>query len=68
VRLHALAAHQSFQQVLIDPAQAADLDLLPKLVQHPYPGPMSPQPAEPTPGSLFGQLGHDQIERMRRGQ
>jgi hypothetical protein len=41
MRLHALAADQSLQQVLIDPAQAADPDLPPKLVQHSHLGPMS---------------------------
>lgn len=68
MRLRALAAKQSFQQVLIDPAQAADSDLPPKLVQHPHAGPLFAQPAEPSPGRLFGQLGHDQIERMGRSQ
>lgn len=63
-----MAAQQAFQQVLIDPAQAADADLPPKLVQHPHAGPMATQPAEPPPGGLFGQLCHDQIERMRRSQ
>jgi len=66
--LYALAAEQALQQVLIDPAQAADPDLLTKLVQHPHPGPVAAQPAEPTPSGLFGQLSHDQIERMRRSQ
>jgi hypothetical protein len=68
VWLDPLAAQQSLQQMLIDPAQTADRDLLPKLVQHPHPGPVTAQPAEPTPCRLFGQLGHDQIERMRRSQ
>jgi hypothetical protein len=68
VRLHALATEQSFQQLLVDPAQAADSDLLPKLVQHPRPGPMAAQPAEPTPSGLFRQLRDDQIERMRGSQ
>jgi hypothetical protein len=68
VRLHALASEQAFQQMLIDPAQAAHTDLLPKLVQHPHAGPMPTQPAETTPCGLFGQLGYHQIERMRRSQ
>lgn len=59
---------QALQQMLIDPAQAADPDLLAKLVQHPHARPMVAQPTEPTPRGLFGQLGHDQIERMRRRQ
>jgi len=40
VRLHALAAQQSLQQMLIDPAQAAHPNLMAKLVQHPHPRPM----------------------------
>lgn len=68
VGLDLVATEQSFQQMLIDPAQAADPDLLPKLVQHPHARPMVAQPTEPTPRSLFGQLGHDQIERMGRSQ
>jgi hypothetical protein len=65
VRLHALAAKQSLQQVLINPSQPTDADLLSELVQHPHPGPVPAQPAEPTPSGLFAQLCHDQIERMR---
>jgi hypothetical protein len=68
VRLHALATKQSLQQMLMDPAQPAHTDLLPKLMQHPHAGPMPPQPAEPAPDRLFGQLRHHQIERMRRSQ
>jgi hypothetical protein len=63
-----VAAQQSLQQMLIDPAQSTDADPLPKFVQHPHPRPVAAQPAEPTPRRLFGQLGHDQIERMRRSQ
>ena len=58
VRLHALATKQPLQQMLIDPAQTADPDLLTELVQHPRPGPVATQPAEPTPRGLFGQLRH----------
>jgi hypothetical protein len=54
--------------MLIDPAQPAHPDLLSELVQHAHPGPRSAQPAETTPRGLFGQLGDDQIERMRRRQ
>jgi hypothetical protein len=68
VWLHALAAQQPLQQVLIDPAQAADADLTPKLVQHPPARPLPAQQAKPPPSGLFGQLRHDQIERMRRSQ
>jgi hypothetical protein len=68
VRLNALATEQPLQQVLIDLAQSTHPDLLPKLMQHPHARPMPTQPAEPSPGGLFGQLRHHQIERMRRGQ
>jgi hypothetical protein len=68
VRLHPLATEQALQQMLIDPAQSAHANLLPKLVQHSRPRPMSAQPAETTPNGLFGQLDHHQIERMRRSQ
>jgi len=54
--------------MLIDPAQSTDTNLLPKLVQHAYAGPMPPQSAEPAPSGLFGQLRHHQIERMGRSQ
>jgi hypothetical protein len=68
VRLNALATEQPLQQVLIDPAQSTHPDLLPKLMQHPHPRPLPTQPAETTPGGLFRQLSHHQIERMRRSQ
>jgi hypothetical protein len=68
VRLNALATEQPLQQVLIDPAQSIHPDLLPKLMQHPHPRPLSTQPAKTTPGGLFRQLRHHQIERMRRSQ
>jgi hypothetical protein len=68
VRLNALATEQPLQQVLIDLAQSTHPDLLPKLMQHPHARPMPTQPTEPSPGSLFGQLRHQQIERMRRSQ
>jgi hypothetical protein len=53
VRLHPLAPEQAAQQLLIDPAQSTDPDPLAKLVQHPYPRPVPPQPAEASPGRLF---------------
>lgn len=68
VRLPALASEQPLQQMLIDPAQPAHADLLPKLVQHPHPRPLPTQPDKPTPSRLFGQLRDDQIQRMRRRQ
>ncbi len=54
--------------MLVDPTQPTGANLLPKLVQHPGPGPVPAQPAKPTPSGLFGQLSHDQIQRMRRSQ
>jgi len=68
VRLHALATEQALQQMLIDPAQSAHANLLPKPVQHPHTRPMSAQPAETAPSGLFGQLSCHEIERMRRSQ
>lgn len=61
VRLHALAAEQALQQVLIDLAQAADPYLPPEFVQHSRAGPMTAQAGKPTPGGLFGQLRHQKI-------
>jgi hypothetical protein len=63
-----LTPEQSLQQMLIDPPQPAHPDLLTKLLEHPDPGPMPPQPAESPPGRLFGQLPHHQVERMGRTQ
>jgi hypothetical protein len=54
--------------VLVDPPQASDANLLPKLVQHPRPGPVPAQPAKPTPRGLFRQLGSHQIQGTGRGQ
>jgi hypothetical protein len=64
VWLHALTAEQALQQMLIDPAQPAHADLLPKLMQHSHPQPLPAQSAESAPSGLFGQLGRHQIERM----
>jgi hypothetical protein len=68
VRLHTLATQQPLQQVLMDLAQPAHADLLPKFMPYPRARPMPTQPAEPSPSGLFGQLGHDPIQRMGRGQ
>src|SRR5881394_708517 len=37
-------------------------------MQHPGGGQRAPQPGEAPPSGLFGQLRHEEIERMRRGQ
>jgi len=54
--------------MLIDRAQSAHAKSLPKLMQHPGGGQCAPQPGETPPRRLFGQLRHDQIERMRGSQ
>ena len=54
--------------MLIDRAQSADAHAAPKLMEHPGGGQRAPQPGEAPPRDLFGQLRHDQIERMRGGQ
>ncbi len=54
--------------MLIDGAQSADAHAAPKLMQHPGGGQRAPQPGETPPRDLFGQLRHDEIERMRGGQ
>jgi hypothetical protein len=68
VRLTALAAEQLAQQMLIDLAQSAHAQSLPKLMEHTHARPMPTQSAEASPGRLFGKLSHHQVERMRRGQ
>jgi hypothetical protein len=40
--LDTLPAQQSFQEMLIDPAQAADADLSAKLMEHPSRWPLTP--------------------------
>jgi hypothetical protein len=54
--------------MLIDGSQPADPDRLPKLMEHPGAGQGVSQAGEPPPRGLFGQLPHQQIERMRGGQ
>ena len=54
--------------MLIDRAQSADPHAPPKLMQHPGGGQRAPQPGEAPPRHLFGQLRHDEIERMRGSQ
>jgi hypothetical protein len=54
--------------MLIDGAQPVHPHGLPKLMEHPRRGQSAPQPGEAPPPGLFGQLGHEQIERMRGGQ
>ena len=54
--------------MLIDGAQPAHPHSLPKLMKHPGGGQRTPQPGEAPPRHLFGQLGHQEIERMRGSQ
>jgi hypothetical protein len=54
--------------MLIDGPQPADPDRLPKLMEHPGRGQCGSQPGEAPPRGLFGQLPHQQIERMCGGQ
>ena len=50
--------------MLINGAQTADAHASPKLMQHPGGGQRVPQPGEAPPRDLFGQLRHEEIERM----
>ena len=50
--------------MLVDGAQPAHADDLPKLMEHPGGGQRVPQPGEAPPCGLLGQLRHEQIERM----
>jgi hypothetical protein len=54
--------------MLIDGPQPADPDRLPKFMEHPRGGQGVSQTGEAPPRGLFGQLPHQQIERMRGGQ
>ena len=66
--LESLPSQQPSHQMLIDGAQCAHAHALPKLMEHPGRGQGAPQPGEASPRDLFGQLRHEQIERMRGGQ
>jgi hypothetical protein len=68
VGLHALPMQQAGQQMLVDPPQSAHAHLLAELGKHPRARELSPQPGEPSPGRLFGQLGDDQVQGMGGGQ
>ena len=61
--LHALPMQQAAQQMLVDPPPPAHAHLLAELRKHPRARELSPQPGEPAPVGLFGQLCHDQIQR-----
>ena len=54
--------------MLIDGTQPVHAQTLPELMQHPGGGHSMAQPGEAPPGTLFRQLGHQQIERMRGRQ
>jgi hypothetical protein len=66
--LHALPMEQAAQQMLVDPPQPAHAHLLTELGKHPRARKVSPQPGETSPGGLFRQLCHDQVQRMGGGQ
>ena len=66
--LHALPMQQAAQQMLVDPPQPAHAHLLAELRKHPRARELSPQPGEPSPSGLFGQLCHDQVQGMGGGQ
>jgi len=54
--------------MLIDGAQPADAHGLPKLMEHTGRGQCGSQPGKAPPRGLFGELCHEQIERMRGRQ
>jgi hypothetical protein len=54
--------------MLVDPPQTADADLLAKLRQHARLRPLATQSGKPLPAGLFGQLCHEQVERVGGGQ
>jgi hypothetical protein len=53
---------QPSQQMLVDPPQPAHAHLLAELGKHPRRRELLPQPGEPSPSGLFGQLRHDQVQ------
>lgn len=59
---------QTSHQMLLDGAQPAHAHALPELMEHPGGGQCVSQPGEAPPRRLFGQLRHQQVERMRGGQ
>ncbi len=54
--------------MLVDEAQSTDLNPIPELVKHACGGKKPAQTGELSPDWLFGQLLHQQIKRMGRGQ
>jgi hypothetical protein len=68
VRLHSLPPQQPPDQMPVDGAQCTHAQGLPKLVEHPGGGQRASQPGEAPPGGLLGQLCHEEVERMGRGQ
>jgi hypothetical protein len=59
---------QPAQQVLVDPPQPTHANLLAELPEHPRRWKLSSQPGEASPGGLFGQLRHDQVQGVGGGQ
>jgi hypothetical protein len=68
VRLQPLPVQQPPQQMLIDPPQPANADLLAKLMEHPCGRHLAAQPGETPPHGLLRQLRHQQVQRMGRSQ
>jgi hypothetical protein len=54
--------------MMIDGPQPVHAQGLSKLMEHPGRGQCAPQPGEAPPRGVFGQLCHNQIERMRGRQ
>jgi hypothetical protein len=68
VRLHAAAPQQTSEQVLVDAPQPLHAEVGAELVEHPGGGTVTPQPCEPPPRPLLGQLRDEEIERTGRRQ
>jgi hypothetical protein len=54
--------------MLVDVAQSAHAHRLTKLMEHPGGGQFATQPGKAPPDGLFGQLSHQEIERIRGSQ
>jgi hypothetical protein len=67
VGLHTSTTQQPPQQMLVDPPQPAHAHLLAELREHSRRRKLPPQPGEPSPIGLFGQLRHDQVQGMGGG-
>ena len=54
--------------MLVDASQPAHAHLLAELRKHPRRRKISPQPGKASPGGLFGQLRHDQVQGVGGGE